>query len=48
MCHAVYLCTVATLRVVVVLGGELAVCVLVRSYAVVVVLVIIDAQVQRV
>lgn len=43
-----YLCTVAALRVVVVLGGELAVCIFIRGYTVVVVLIIIDAQVQRV
>lgn len=41
-----YLCTVAALRVVVVLGGQLAVCVFIRGYTVVVVLVIIKAQIQ--
>lgn len=40
-----YLCTVAALCVVVVLGGQLTVCVFIRSYAVVVMLVIINAQI---
>lgn len=41
-----YLCTVAALCVVVVLGSQLTVCVFIRGYAVVVMLVIINAQVQ--
>lgn len=42
----VYLCTVAALRVVVVLGSQLAVCVFIRGYTVIVMLVIINAQIQ--
>lgn len=45
-CSIRYLCTVAALRVVVVLGGQLAVCVFIRGYAVIVMLVIINTQVQ--
>lgn len=45
-CSIPYLCTVAALRVVVVLGGQLAVCVFIRGYAVIVMLVIINTQVQ--
>lgn len=41
-----YLCTVVALRVVVVLGGQFTVCVFIRRYTVIVMLVIIDAQVQ--
>lgn len=41
-----YLCTVAALRVAIVLGGELTVCVFIGGYAVIVVLVIVNAQVQ--
>ena len=41
-----YLCTIAALRVVVVLGGQLAVCVFIRGYTVIVMLVVINAQVQ--
>lgn len=49
MCvQALYLCTVAALCVVVVLGSQLAVCVFIRSYAVIVMLVIVNAQIQRV
>ena len=44
--EVLYLCTIAPLRVVVVLGGELAVCVFIRSYAVVVMLIVVYAQVQ--
>lgn len=47
MCvQVLYLCTVAALRVVVVLGGKLAVCVFIRGYTVIVMLVIINAQIK--
>lgn len=41
-----YLCTVAALCVVVVLSSQLAVCVFIRGYTIVVVLVVINAQIQ--
>lgn len=44
--QVVYLCTVAALRVVVVLGSQLAVCVFIRGYTVIVMLVVINAQIQ--
>lgn len=44
--QVLYLCAVASLLVVVVLGGQLAVCVFIGGYTVIVMLVIVNAYVQ--